>query len=72
MASLRPDAPGARASRWTERQVATTRPRWTQSHITDLRARVAAGQSADLIAGDMDRSPADIRGMAGRLRLRLA
>lgn len=72
MASVRPNASGVRASRWTERQVATTRPRWTQSHITDLRARVAAGQPADAIASDMDRSVADILGMAGRLRLRLA
>lgn len=72
MASVRPNALGTRASRWTDRQVATTRPRWTQTHITDLRARVGAGQSVDAIASELDRAPADILAMAARLRLRLA
>lgn len=49
-----------------------TIPRWTQTIITDLRARLAEGQSVEFIAAALDRSTADVGGMMGRLRLQEA
>lgn len=46
--------------------------RWTQTHVTDLRARVAEGQSLEFIAAALARTPQDVGGMMGRLRLQEA
>lgn len=47
----------------------STNARWTQTCVTDLRARVLEGQSVADIAAALNRTPADISDMMGRLRL---
>lgn len=48
-----------------------TNQRWTQTEITELRARAAAGETAETIAKALGREPWEIFAMTERLRLRV-
>lgn len=44
--------------------------RWTQADITALRTATGAGDTLDVIAVALDRSPGSVTTMLNRLRLR--